>query len=141
MNERFSTIHTPRIVRVLLLALAVCLAVPQTASAQESTLKGVTRDALYGGVLGALLGTAALAFVDTPSDHLDYIVTGAAVGIIGGTVWGIYESVTYRRPAYLTLEDGRLRTATPLPAVRLERRPGGERQDTLLTWRLFEARF
>ncbi len=128
-------------IRALLVSLVLALAAPQVAQAQESSLKSVTRDALYGGVLGALLGTAVLAFVDKPSDHLDYIVTGAAVGILGGATWGIYESATYRRPAYLTLEGGVVRTAFPRPHVRLIRRLTGEPPEAVLTYRLLDVRF
>ena len=47
------------------------------------------RDSLYGGLIGALLGTAVLFLTDNPDDHIEYIPTGAAVGILAGAAYGM----------------------------------------------------
>lgn len=62
------------------------------AKAEEDTLHRTLTDALYGGIIGALLGGAALALTSHPGDHLSYIPTGAAIGVIAGTAWGVATS-------------------------------------------------
>jgi len=76
-------------------AAAVCvawlgvLAVPDPAWAKDDGLSDVFMDGLYGGLIGAVVGTAAMALTSHPDDHLKYIVTGAALGAIAGTVYGV----------------------------------------------------
>jgi hypothetical protein len=65
----------------------------------ESTLDVVLWDSLVGAGIGALAGTATLAFMDHPSDHLERIAQGASLGIIAGIGFGFYEisPVVYSR--------------------------------------------
>lgn len=68
------------------------------ARAEEDALHRTLLDALYGGVIGALLGGATLALTNHPGDHLGYIPTGAAIGVIAGTVWGVATSAGVVQP-------------------------------------------
>jgi hypothetical protein len=43
------------------------------------------------GTAGAVLGLSTLSFTDKPSDHLDNIYTGAALGVIAGVLYVAYE--------------------------------------------------
>lgn len=62
-----------------------------TASAQDS-MQRTLRDSLYGGAIGALLGAAVMLLTDNPDDHLGYIPTGAAVGVLVGAAYGLATS-------------------------------------------------
>lgn len=64
-------------------------AVPDPAWAKDDGLSDVFMDGLYGGLIGAVVGTAAMALTSHPDDHLGYIATGAAIGAIAGTVYGL----------------------------------------------------
>ena len=56
-----------------------------------SSLEIVFWDSLMGAGIGALVGGAALAFMDKPGDHLERIAQGASVGLVCGLGFGIYE--------------------------------------------------
>ena len=78
----------------IVIILALCLALvslPTSSSAASSSLEVVLIDSLWGAGIGALAGTATLAFMDHPSDHYDRIYQGAAVGMFLGLGFGIYE--------------------------------------------------
>ncbi len=77
--------------------------------AEESAFKETFTDALYGGLTGALVGAAALAFTKKPSKHLDYIYYGAAGGVLVGATYGIVRS----SKALAELENGRVQFAMP----------------------------
>ena len=62
---------------------------PVSAQAAESSFQTVFKDSFYGGLTGALVGGAILLFQDNPSDHLNYISRGAAIGVIAGATYGI----------------------------------------------------
>jgi hypothetical protein len=97
------------------------------------------RNSLYGGGVGALVGAAFLAFVDNPSDHVDFITTGAAAGVLIGAIWGAYDSST----AYVSLEGGKIHMAMPAPVLRRDYVSSADhrRRDTMVSTRLLAARF
>ncbi len=84
----------------------------------EDTMQRVLTDSLYGGLIGALLGTAVLLLTDNPGDHMDYIATGAGVGILGGAAYGIATSGVVER-AGAEVEDGRV--TFNMPTVKKEK--------------------
>jgi len=57
---------------------------------------------IFAGLGGAVLGLSTLSFYDRPQDHIVNIALGAAVGIIGGTIFSTYQMAT--KP-YATTED------------------------------------
>jgi hypothetical protein len=126
---------------VLLLALVLGLAHPGVAAAEDIALKKIMRNAAYGGMLGALVGGALLAFTDDPGDHLNFVTTGAAAGILVGAAWGVYDSSTDN--PYVYLEDGRLHAALPPPRLAVRRASGVDttRREALVTARLVGVRF
>ncbi|MDH4228753.1 MAG: hypothetical protein OEW11_03280 [Nitrospirota bacterium] len=124
---------------ILFLALAVLPATAGAATPGEG-VGGVFHDGLYGGAVGALVGTALLAFIDHPGDHLDYISTGAAAGVLAGVVWGAY---SVSRP-YAYWQDGGLHTGVLLPELSVTSAaatmPNSTREVTAW-WRLFGVRY
>lgn len=125
----------------LLLALALGLAHPGVARADDIAFEKIMRNAAYGGVVGAMIGGALLVFVSKPRDHLEFISTGAAAGVLVGAGWGIYDS-TSGNP-YVMIEDGKVRTAFHAPKAIGGRAsvadPG--RRETVLAARLVGVRF
>ena len=90
---------------VVFLAFVLIMgALPCRTHAADSSLDVVLWDSLVGAGIGALVGTATLAFMDHPGDHLERIPQGAAVGVIAGVAFGFYEitPVVYSR----TTPDG-----------------------------------
>lgn len=71
--------------------LALSLISLPAESYAASQLQVVAEDTMWGAVIGGLVGTAALAFRDHPSDNLDLIYKGASVGLICGVAFGFYE--------------------------------------------------
>lgn len=85
-------------ITVLLVAISV-FAFSAQAKAADDAMSNTLRDALYGGAIGALVGTAVLFLTDNPDDHIDYIFTGAGVGILGGVAYGLATSGVVQRAA------------------------------------------
>jgi hypothetical protein len=76
-----------------LIIISLCLAffmLPEQSQAAP-TLEVVLVDSLWGAGIGGLVGGATLAFMDHPGHHLDRIYQGAAVGVICGVAFGLYE--------------------------------------------------
>lgn len=87
-----------RKITVLLVAVSV-FAFSTQAKAADDAMSNTLTDALYGGAIGALVGTAVLLLTDHPGDHIDYIFTGAGVGILGGVAYGLATSGVVQRAA------------------------------------------
>lgn len=81
------------------------------ALAAESSLEGTFKDTVYGGIIGALVGSAFVLLSDHPSDHLEYIPTGAAVGLLAGAVYGLATSTTVR--SFGEVENGKFTLNVP----------------------------
>lgn len=76
-------------ITVVLLAALFFASTASVARAEDDTMQVVLKDSLYGGVIGALIGTAIVLVTDDPEDNLEYIPTGAGIGIIAGAAYGI----------------------------------------------------
>lgn len=77
-----------RLRKIAALAMVFTILTVSTASAQD-TMQTTLRNSLYGGVIGALLGAAVMLLTENPDDHLNYIPTGAAVGVLVGAAYGV----------------------------------------------------
>ncbi|HET8759581.1 MAG TPA: hypothetical protein VFN94_00840 [Nitrospiria bacterium] len=95
---------------VVLAAMLTSAATP--AIARDDTLPDVLVDGFYGGLIGALLGTAVMVMTEHPRDHLGYITTGAALGAIGGTGYGLAKITRYSM-----IDIDRQRIAWHVPTV------------------------
>jgi hypothetical protein len=107
--------------------LAAGAAAPNSVRAQDDALAGVLVDGFYGGLIGALVGTAVMALTAHPRDHLSYITSGAGIGAIGGTLYGL-SSVANR--AFVDIDRGRVAWRVPDVATALSQDPGGRVQTT-----------
>lgn len=72
-------------------------------------MKTVFQDIFYGGLSGALVGAAVLAFTKHPGDHLDYIGYGAATGALIGATYGAVSTTK----SLAEVENGHVRFAMP----------------------------
>jgi hypothetical protein len=132
---------------VVPLFLALCvgmwvgLAAPPEAAAQDIALQKIMRNGAYGGIVGAMLGGALLAFVHKPADHLDFITTGAAAGVLVGVAWGIYDSSTTN--PYVMLEGGQVHASFSVPRVTRDAPSFADatRRETVVAARLVGVRF
>jgi len=89
---------------VILFIMIISLAVIPSKSDAASSLQVVAEDALWGCLIGTLVGTATLAFhLDDAGDLLEKIAYGAAIGLFAGVGFGAYELrplfQAYRDPA------------------------------------------
>jgi hypothetical protein len=72
-------------------AVTLTLAAPQQSQAQTN-LEIVFIDSLWGGGIGAVSGLALWAWKDQKSaEATSMIARGAAVGVFGGVMFGLYE--------------------------------------------------
>lgn len=76
-----------------LIIISLCLAffMQPVQSQAAQTLEVVLVDSLWGAGIGALVGGATLAFMNNPGHHLDRVYQGAAIGVICGVAFGLYE--------------------------------------------------
>jgi hypothetical protein len=103
---------------------------PNVARAQDDALVGVLVDGFYGGLIGALVGTAVMALTSHPNDHLSYITSGAGIGAIGGTLYGLYGLSNRSSRAFVDIDRGRVAWRVPDVATALSQDPGGKVQTT-----------
>ena len=99
------------------------------ALADENALRDTFQSAFYGGAVGALVGAALLVFTKKPADHLDYMGYGAAVGVLGGTAYGIGKASR----ALASIENGKFKMAMPTIIPDLVESPATKQ--TTVSWR------
>lgn len=103
--------------KIALFAMVFTFLGVSTASAQDS-MQHTLRSSLYGGAIGALLGTAVMLLTDNPDDHLAYIPTGAAVGVLAGAAYGMATSGAFSTAAAeIDTKDGSISLAMPTIAA------------------------
>jgi hypothetical protein len=85
-----------RVLIIMVLGLALCFLPQESQAASTSSLEVVLWDCVVGAGIGALVGTATLAFANHPSDHYDNIAKGASIGLLCGLAYGVWEI----RPMY-----------------------------------------
>ncbi|MBT1072066.1 hypothetical protein [Pelotalea chapellei] len=106
------------------------LAATPSAFAEESALKEVFHDALYGGAIGTLVGAALMAFTKKPADNLNYMAFGAASGVLAGTAYGVGKTSTR---ALASIENGKVKIAVPTIMPDLIESPVSKQ--TIVSWR------
>jgi NhaP-type Na+/H+ or K+/H+ antiporter len=99
--------------KISVLAMVFTFLAVSTASAADP-MQRTLRDSLYGGLIGALLGSAVMLLTDNPDDHLNYIPTGAAVGLLVGAAYGVATSgVMSTAAAEINTKEGSVSLAMP----------------------------
>jgi hypothetical protein len=116
---------------------AALTVVATPAFARDDGLSDVLADGFYGGLIGAVLGTAVVVMTEHRSEHLHYITTGAALGAISGTVYGLS-----RLTRYSMVDIDRRRVAWHVPTIETTVRGGpGEPSDVRVTAGLLTVNF
>ncbi len=105
--------------RVALVAVAMAVflgsTAPARAQAADFEMQVVFEDAVYGAAIGGLIGGGFMLLSKHPTDHWDYLTTGAGAGIILGAAYGVFTSTR----SFAEYEDGKLRIAMPTPQLEL----------------------
>jgi len=96
-------------VKIILLSSLIVTSLSAPCFAADADVKDLFENALYGGLVGTLVGTACLAFTSKPSDHLNYISVGAASGVLAG----IGYSVAKGSRALVSFEKDNVKFALP----------------------------
>jgi hypothetical protein len=89
---------------------------PAVVEAADFEVETVFEDALYGGAIGALVGAGLMLVSSSPSNNLDYIMTGAGVGIIAGAAYGVFTSSR----AFAEIDDGKMVVGIPTPKLSVQ---------------------
>ena len=97
--------------KTFIITLLLLFAVSTSKSQAEETVRYTLNNALYGGILGGLVGAAVLLLTDEPDDHLSYIPTGAGVGVLLGAAYGLATSGVIESIG--EVEDGRFTLNLP----------------------------
>lgn len=92
------------------LAALLVFAIPAPVRAANSEMGDVLVDGFYGGLIGALVGAAVMVLTDDPGDHLEYMATGAGIGVIAGTVYGLSQVGRY---AMINVDRGHIAWSVP----------------------------
>ncbi|QEM69069.1 hypothetical protein FO488_13475 [Geobacter sp. FeAm09] len=98
---------TRKIVSMIVISSLLLGAIP--ASAVDQALQETFQDALYGVMIGTLVGGATVAFTKKPAKHLVNFGIGAGCGAIGGTIFGLAKAVK----TLAEVEDGKVKFAMP----------------------------
>ncbi len=94
----------------LILVLQILCVSNVFAQSEDDFVKSTQQDLLLvagGGVAGAIIGLSTLSFYDKPSKHISNIWTGAAIGVIAGVVYVVYDSATRNQDDLTTAVDGK----------------------------------
>ena len=104
--------------------------------AADSEFREIFEDAIYGGLTGALVGAAIMAFTHRPGTHLDYIYYGGAGGVLVGASFGLIKSAR----SLSEVENGKVRFALPTIIPEFQETGSGG-QSLALKAELFRGRF
>ncbi len=124
--------------KAILLVAALLVLTGQSAQCAERNLVGnIFVDGLLGGLVGTMLGGAGIALTEHPGDHLDYLRYGAAIGVIGGSVFGIVDYSIDRSLA--EIEDGKVKVA--FPTIMLDPAANSAKGEVRVVANLVKGRF
>lgn len=115
-------------------ALLIPILQPTRSDAGEEAVRSIFYDTFYGMAAGALIGSAISLAQDDPNWGGN-VGTGAAIGGIGGALFGIFSEVHYM----VDIQDGKVTAG--IPAINTSLRRISDRSDTLLSAGLLQYRF
>ncbi len=81
----------------------------------DDTMQVALKNSIYGGIIGALIGSAAVLVTDNPDDHLNYIPTGAGIGIMLGAAYGVASSGVVQSLG--SIENGKFSWSIPTISI------------------------
>ena len=100
-------IRTVRNIVSLSLIIAFTVSAPRVFAQNPKTKGNATEGPrrhlstiVFAGVAGAVLGLSTLSFYGRPQDKLTHIAIGAAIGIIGGTMYSTFKAATDPKDFY-----------------------------------------
>jgi hypothetical protein len=96
--------------KILVFTILALLSFQSFAFAADTSGEVVFRDAMYGAIIGGLLGGAIYLMDD--KDVGAKIGAGVAIGTIGGLVFGVMET-----RGVVGIEKGKVRVNVPTPVV------------------------
>ena len=102
--------------KTLAVLLFVTFSLFSTRAFADEAMKHTLRSSLYGGVIGAIVGSAIVLLTD---DHLEYIPTGAALGVLAGAAYGLATGEFIYDRSAIVVEDGKF--ALRLPTIKSAR--------------------
>ena len=105
--------------KTLAVLLFVTFSLFSTRAFADEAMKHTLRSSLYGGVIGAIVGSAIVLLTDDPDDHLEYIPTGAALGVLAGAAYGLATGEFIYDRSAIVVEDGKF--ALRLPTIKSAR--------------------
>lgn len=94
----------------LILVLQILCVSTVFAQAEDDFVKTTQQDLLIvagGGIGGAIIGLSTLSFTNQPSKHISNIWTGAALGVIAGVIYVVYDSATRNQEDLTSGIDGK----------------------------------
>jgi integral membrane sensor domain MASE1 len=94
----------------LILVLQILGVASAFAQTEEDFVKSTQKDLLIvagGGVGGAIIGLSTLSFTNKPSKHISNVWTGAAIGVIAGVIYVVYDSATRGHEDLTSQVDGK----------------------------------
>lgn len=94
----------------LILVLQILCVSTVFAQAEDDFVKTTQQDLFIvagGGIGGAIIGLSTLSFTNQPSKHLSNIWTGAALGVIAGVIYVVYDSATRNQEDLTSGIDGK----------------------------------
>lgn len=97
--------------KILIFTILLIMAFQTTAFAQNETGRTIFLDALYGAVIGAVLGSA-FYLIDGESFGKNFGI-GVLVGTLGGITLGVSESMT----AAAEIDKDEIKLSIPTPAI------------------------
>ncbi len=126
--------------KIIVLSLIFSFFASTTPAHAEDALQRTLTDSLYGGIIGALLGSAIAVLNKHPEDHLDYIPTGAAIGVLAGATWGIATSSGVVQ-SLSEVENNKLTFNFPTIKNNVETDKRTNRSETVESLELFKLKF
>lgn len=100
----------------LTLTISFCLVLTPVVSRAQEGMKTIFIDTFYGMAAGALIASALSLAQDNP-DWGENVGTGAAIGGIGGALFGIATEMQY----ITTVENGKIHINTPSIGIETEK--------------------
>jgi hypothetical protein len=119
----------------VLVSMITSISVP--CQAAENPFVETFQSAFYGGLAGALVGGALLAFTKHPGDHLDYIGYGGAGGVLVGAAYGLVKATK----SLAEYENGKVKFAVPTVMPGLQENPTTGHTSVVFNAQLFRGTF
>ena len=117
----------------ILISFTAITLVPSHSKAEENQMRTIFMDTFYGMAAGTLIASA-ITLTQENQNWGRNVGTGAAIGGIGGALFGIFTEVRYAA----TVDEGKLHVSLPSVSVIADNKAGGQ---PLYTAGIFRYKF